>query len=49
MNAYLEEGLPAFHVHRHVMSYQIMARMMRSKSGRRKRRLADLAHRMGIL
>ncbi|WP_160050970.1 helix-turn-helix domain-containing protein [Nocardiopsis sp. FR4] len=43
------EGLSASHVHRHVMSHQIVARMMRSKSGRRERRLADLAHRMGTI
>lgn len=43
------EGLASSHVHGHVMSHQIVERMMRSKQGRRDRRLANLAHRMGML
>jgi hypothetical protein len=42
------EGLSSTHVHHHVMSHQIVVRMMRSKAGRRDRRLAALAHRMGV-
>ncbi|MEE2035769.1 helix-turn-helix transcriptional regulator [Nocardiopsis sp. CT-R113] len=42
------ERLAASHVHRHVMSHQIVGRMMRTKAARRDRRLADLAHRMGM-
>ncbi|SIO89480.1 helix-turn-helix domain-containing protein [Nocardiopsis sp. JB363] len=42
------ERLAASQVHQHVMSHQIVGRMMRTKTGRRDRRLADLAHRMGM-
>ncbi|MEU2948992.1 helix-turn-helix transcriptional regulator [Nocardiopsis alba] len=42
------ERLAASQVHQHVMSHQIVGRMMRTKSGRRDRRLADLAQRVGI-
>ncbi|GAB3715790.1 helix-turn-helix transcriptional regulator [Nocardiopsis nanhaiensis] len=41
------EGLSASHVHRHMMSQQIVARMLRSEAGRRDRRVVALAHRMG--
>jgi transcriptional regulator with XRE-family HTH domain len=43
------ESLAASHTHRHVMSQQIVGRMMRTKEGKRDRRLADLVHRMGML
>lgn len=42
------ERLSATHVHHHVMSQQIVAGMMRSRSGRRDRRLSVLANRMGL-
>lgn len=42
------ERLAVSQVHQHVMSHQIVERMMRTKTGRRDRRLADLAHRMGM-
>ncbi|MDE3725279.1 helix-turn-helix transcriptional regulator [Nocardiopsis sp. N85] len=43
------EGLSIFHVHHHMMSHQIVVRLMRTKDGRRDRRLAALAHRMGVV
>ncbi|GHD17072.1 transcriptional regulator [Nocardiopsis kunsanensis] len=42
------ERLAASQVHQHMMSHQIVERMMRTKVGRRDRKLAGLAHRMGM-